>query len=57
MSKQYTREELVDKVVEKIEFPDTGKRITAKRNLMYVMTALGGTFIEVEEEEEGNEIL
>jgi len=52
MSKQYTREELVDKVVENIEFPDTGKRITAKRNLMYVMTALGGTFIEVEEQEE-----
>ena len=49
MPKEYTREELVDKVIERIEFPDTGKKTTVKRNLMYVMTALGGTFIEVEE--------
>lgn len=52
MPKEYTREELVDKVIERIEFPDTGKKTTVKRNLMYVMTALGGTFIEVEEGED-----
>lgn len=50
MPKEYTREELVDKVLERIEFPETGKKATAKRNLVYVMTALGGTFIELEEE-------
>lgn len=48
MPKEYTREELVDKVLERIEFPEVGKK-KAKRNLVYVMTALGGTFIEVEE--------
>lgn len=52
MPKQYTREELVEKVLQRIEFPDTGKRSEIKRNLVYVMTALGGTFIEIEEEEE-----
>lgn len=51
MPKEYTREELVDKVIEQIQFPTLGKK-SAKRNLMYVMTALGGTFIEVPEEEE-----
>ena len=50
MPKQYTNEELVEKVLEKIQFPETGKRVIAKKNLMYVRTALGGTFIEVEEE-------
>ena len=47
MPKEYTREELVDKVVEMIELPDMGRKMTTKKNLMYVMTALGGTFIEV----------
>ena len=51
MPKQYTNEELIEKVLERIEFPDLGKRATAKKNLMYVRTALGGTFIEVEEGE------
>lgn len=50
MSKQYTNEELVEKVLERIQFPNTGKRIIAKKNLMYVRTVLGGTFIEIEEE-------
>jgi hypothetical protein len=52
MPKTYTNEELVDKVLEKIQFPDTGRKAEVKRNLMYVCTALGGTFIEVEEENE-----
>ena len=45
-----TNEELVEKVLERIQFPETGKRATIKKNLMYVRTALGGTFIEIEEE-------
>lgn len=58
MPKTYTNEELVEKVLEKIQFPETGKRAVAKRNLMYVRTALGGTFIEVEEEnDETSELL
>jgi len=52
MSKQYTNEELVEKVLDRIQFPDTGRRVAAKKNLMYVRTALGGTFIEIEEGEE-----
>lgn len=55
MSKTYTNEELVEKVLEKIQFPETGKRAIAKRNLMYVRTALGGTFIEIEEESDGSD--
>ena len=54
MSKTYTNEELVEKVLEKIQFPETGKKTIAKRNLMYVRTALGGTFIEIEEEDDGS---
>jgi hypothetical protein len=52
MSKQYTNEELVEKVLDRIQFPDTGRRVAAKKNLMYVRTALGGTFIEIEEGED-----
>lgn len=56
MPKQYTNEELVERVLEKIQFPETGKRVVAKRNLMYVRTALGGTFIEIEGESDDSEV-
>ena len=49
--KQLTREEMIDKVIESINSPRVGRKANVKRNLLYVHTALGGTFIEVEEEE------
>jgi hypothetical protein len=58
MGKQLTTDEQIDLIVRAMEFPTVGKTATVKRNLMYVKTALGGTFIPVEEAEEGevNEI-
>ena len=53
MSKELTTEEQIDLIVRAMEFPTLGKRTQVKRNLMYVKTALGGTFIPVEEAEEG----
>lgn len=52
MSKEYTVEEQIDLISKAIE-PRVGKRANIKRNLIYVRTALGGTFIPVEEAEEG----
>lgn len=52
MSNELTTEEQIDLIVKSMEFPTLGKRATVKRNLMYVKTALGGTFIPIEEEEE-----
>ena len=52
MSKEYTVEEQIDLIAKAIE-PRVGKRANIKRNLIYVRTALGGTFIPVEEAEEG----
>ena len=52
MSKQLTTEEQIELITKAIE-PRVGKRANIKRNLMYVRTALGGTFIPVEEAEEG----
>lgn len=53
MPKELTTEEQIDLIVRAMEFPTLGKRTQVKRNLMYVKTALGGTFIPVEEAEEG----
>lgn len=53
MSKQLTAEEQIDLIIKAMEFPTIGKKAEVKRNLMYVKTALGGTFIPVEEAEEG----
>ena len=52
MSKQISTEEQIELITKAIE-PRVGKRANIKRNLMYVRTALGGTFIPVEEAEEG----
>ena len=52
MTKQYTIEEQIDMITKALE-PRVGKRANIKRNLVYVKTALGGTFIPVEEAEEG----
>lgn len=52
MPKQYTIEEQIDMITKALE-PRVGKRANIKRNLVYVKTALGGTFIPVEEAEEG----
>ena len=52
MSKQLTTEEQIELITKAME-PRVGKRANIKRNLMYVKTALGGTFIPVEEAEEG----
>lgn len=50
MSKQLTVEEQVELIIGATQL---GKRANVRRNLMYVRTALGGTFIPVEEAEEG----
>ena len=49
MPKELTTEEQIDLIVKSMEFPTLGKRAKVKRNLMYVKTALGGTFIPVEQ--------
>lgn len=49
MSKQLTEEEQIALILGTIEI---GKRKDAKKNLRYIMTALGGTFVTVEEGEE-----
>jgi hypothetical protein len=54
MTKEMTTEEQVELIVKAMEFPTLGKRAQVKRNLVYVKTALGGTFIPVEELEEEN---
>lgn len=50
MSKQLSTEEQIELITKAME-PRVGRKV--KRNLMYVRTALGGTFIPVEEAEEG----
>lgn len=50
--REMTVEEQIDLITKAIE-PRVGKRANIKRNLVYVRTALGGTFIPVEEAEEG----
>jgi hypothetical protein len=49
-----TIEERVNMEAEKLSGPEIGKKIRTKKVLTYVMTTLGGTFIEqlVEEEED-----
>jgi hypothetical protein len=49
MSKQLTEEEQIALILGTIEL---GKRKEVKKNLRYVMTALGGTFVAVEQEDE-----
>lgn len=52
MPKELTDEEQLDLILATIEL---GKKREVKKNLRYVMTALGGTFVTVlEEEEESN---
>ena len=48
MSKQLSTEEQIELITKAIE-PRVGRKV--KRNLMYVRTALGGTFIPVDEPE------
>ena len=50
MANQLTTEEQIALIVGATEI---GKKAKVKRNLMYVKTALGGTFIPIEEAEEG----
>lgn len=52
MSKQLTTEEQIALIVGATQI---GKKAKVKRNLMYVKTALGATFIPVEVEDEDNE--
>lgn len=56
MSRQLTAEEQINLILGTIEL---GKRKEAKKNLRYIMTELGGTFVSVEEEDEdeANELL
>ena len=52
MPKQYTEEEQVEAILKAVE-PRVGKRAQVKRNLVYMKTALGATWVPVEEAEEG----
>ena len=52
MSKQYTEEEALDLIIKAME-PRVGERAKMKRNLVYLKTALGATWVPVEEAEEG----
>lgn len=50
MGTKLTEDEQIALILGTIEL---GKRKEAKRNLRYIMTELGGTFVAVEEEDEG----
>ena len=52
MPKQYTEEEALELIVKAME-PRVGERAKMKRNLVYLKTALGATWVPVEEAEEG----
>ena len=52
MPKQYTEEEALDLIIKSME-PRVGERAKMKRNLVYLKTALGATWVPVEEAEEG----
>lgn len=52
MPKQYTEEEALDLIIKATE-PRVGERAKMKRNLVYLKTALGATWVPVEEAEEG----
>ena len=52
MPKQYTDEEQVEMILKALG-PRVGKRAQVKRNLVYMKTALGATWVPVEEEERG----
>ena len=52
MPKQYTEEEALDLIIKAPE-PRVGERAKMKRNLVYLKTALGATWVPVEEAEEG----
>ena len=48
--KEMTTDQQIELIAKAME-PRVGKRANIKRNLMYVRTALGGTFIPVDEPE------
>ncbi len=50
--REMTTDQQIELIAKAIE-PRVGKRANIKRNLVYVRTVLGGTFIPVEEAEEG----
>ena len=52
MTKQYTEQEQLDLIIKAME-PRVGERAKMKRNLVYLKTALGATWVPVEEAEEG----
>ena len=52
MPKQYTEEEQIELILKALE-PRVGERAKMKRNLVYMKTALGATWVPVEEAEEG----
>ena len=52
MPKQYTEQEQLDLIIKAME-PRVGERAKMKRNLVYLKTALGATWVPVEEAEEG----
>lgn len=48
-----TADQQVELIVQAMEFPTVGRRAKVKRDLVYTVTALGGTFIPVMKEGEG----
>lgn len=52
LENKLTADQQVELIVQAMEFPTVGRRAKVKRDLIYTVTALGGTFIPVERERE-----
>lgn len=53
MDNQLTEDQKLDLIIKAMNFPKVGDRVKTKRNLVYMKTALGATWVPVEVQEEG----
>ena len=53
MDNQLTEDQKLDLIIKAMNFPKVGDRAKIKRNLVYMKTALGATWVPVEVQEEG----
>jgi hypothetical protein len=54
MDNQLTEDQKLDLIIKAMNFPKVGDRVKTKRNLVYMKTALGATWVPVEVQEEEN---
>jgi hypothetical protein len=54
MGNQLTEDQKLDLIIKAMNFPKVGDRAKIKRNLVYMKTALGATWVPVEVQEEEN---